>query len=920
LRFKVAILIASVAALASWQRRMDSPYLPIDGNAWRLALTDVDGDGTNELIYGAYEGKVCAIRKSGARLWCRAIGGFPFAVAGVTSSKVAALAAAADGKLYALSRTGEIAWTWQTANSQALYTAVPFRSNGTILIATGGMDRTVTVLDLAGKVLNSRPVTQLVGRMAGADFDGDGNDELLVIDRRNEAELLRFEKSKLERVWQRRLAVPDSMKNWENPNGNFNVFSLQLADVDGDGKPEILAGDTFFNRQSVMLASGDGKPRWIAPPLNQNVSKDRWYELYSTAWVTAADVDAASDGKEIVSVAAGLLRVFSATGKLLVAAEAPIGFSDVLIDGDTLFLGSSPNGDRTIYRLPLKGDYAGALTKLQWQGSARQVQDTLDEIAAAVAKAPVSPSPAQLYDVQVGVQGVRTERDLERYRKQSAWFRSEFPYKNLRLIASTKLIEPTPPLNPNGKPWNLQRWRTDSITGTMTVDEILATAGLAEKHQIPTLFNIGHSCMPFITLETAEKVLKAAPNVTVGFLSAEDENPVEFPAFAKDYLRPLAELSKREGGKRTITKNKNLWWMSMPSQPAVFETLFAPEVRSVMQGRTEDSNSRSPEMNLMARFGLRQAGLLSSVHASTIGDLFSFNRFWQWEYPKQGSPWLRLLIAHTVLGADSFEYRSPGLISTENGISLPRMGQESMGVFLHMLGKGLLFTPSIEQQVGMSRVGIAVHPPPAKWITDAHNGHRPELWKPDPELEQAVLPRNGSLWGLTPTPAHALTRVLFHKQRQFGYHVPPTPYGAVAIVPAAFDLTKVRGVDEWWHTDGIAVWREGGPRLTGNQAAEALQSSFEAAAAKLPFRYLGDDVFFHSVEVERGVYRLFAIDPGWLDPVDREIAIAVQLQGSFRFRDMLRGVELMPVDGKLSVKVPAGGFRMLEARLEKRRK
>lgn len=183
--------------------------------------------------------------------------------------------------------------------------------------------------------------------------------------------------------------------------------------------------------------------------------------------------------------------------------------------------------------------------------------------------------------------------------------------------------------------------------------------------------------------------------------------------------------------------------------------------------------------------------------------------------------------------------------SYEGGsIGLPRIGDESFGIFLHMLDRGLAFAPEPSQQVGLSRVGIAVHTPPEKWIEDGHNGQRPERWEFDEQLENAVLTRNGCLWGLTPTPEHALTRVLFRKQRQFGYQVPPTPYGAVVLIPARADLAAVPNIDEWWHKDGIYVWRDGGPKLTGMEAAQALEESFETAASKLPYRASGDDVFF----------------------------------------------------------------------------
>ncbi len=51
------------------------------------------------------------------------------------------------------------------------------------------------------------------------------------------------------------------------------------------------------------------------------------------------------------------------------------------------------------------------------------------------------------------------------------------------------------------------------------------------------------------------------------------------------------------------------------------------------------------------------AGLIDGFRVSVIADLFSFCRFHQWEYPKHGHPYLRLLAAHTLLGGDSYSVR-----------------------------------------------------------------------------------------------------------------------------------------------------------------------------------------------------------------------------------------------------------------------
>jgi hypothetical protein len=360
------------------------------------------------------------------------------------------------------------------------------------------------------------------------------------------------------------------------------------------------------------------------------------------------------------------------------------------------------------------------------------------------------------------------------------------------------------------------------------------------------------------------------------------------------------------------TLNKGVWWASTPSRDEVFPEMFKGQRTEVLYGSTEDSNSRTPEINLLGRSGLWMAGLLHNWQVSCIGDLFSYCRFHQWEYPKHGHPYLRLLVAHTVLGGNHFHFRPPHKRPQGDGYVWLDQGAESYQIFLHMVGKGIVFPPQREQMVGVARVGIAMHNPPMKWLEDAHNGHSPNRWKNDPQMHNAVLPHLGCLWGNTPTPPHALQKVLLEKERQFGYQVPATPYGIPLIVPAHADLSRVPFVEQWWHTDGIYAWKENGPKLTGRDAAQAIQADFERAADKLPFRATGH-VFLHTLKLSGSTHRLYLIDPGWLDPADRNVTLNVQLEGNVTIQDVLSGETFPVADRTTHFIVPAGTFRILDA-------
>jgi len=131
----------------------------------------------------------------------------------------------------------------------------------------------------------------------------------------------------------------------------------------------------------------------------------------------------------------------------------------------------------------------------------------------------------------------------------------------------------------------------------------------------------------------------------------------------------------------------------------VDDELFAGERRKVLVAATEDSNSRTPEINLLARSGLWLAELIDQFQVSLISDLFSFSRFHQWEYPKDGHPYLRLLVAHTLLGGTEFSTRIMEIRHTDDSLTFSNIGRESTEIFYHMLGKGLVFSPTTSQGI-----------------------------------------------------------------------------------------------------------------------------------------------------------------------------------------------------------------------------
>lgn len=880
-----------------------SPYLPVKSSAWRLTAADVNGDEVNEIVYSARDGAIrCVDPKNGSLLWEFPLGGFAYELRTGDingDGQPEFIAPCTDGKLYVISHEGELLWTFQ-AQLQLLDAVIAYpKKNDDPVIICGGFDGNIYMLNPDGKLLHTEPAPEhCVTRLAAGNVDGSGGDELVVIDRRIKLAVYDINRGSL--TLRKQDWLQSGRKNWENTGGVFHALSVRCADINDDGKDEIVLGESLWTRMPVMVLDENAERIWISSGLRAN---SPGYEYYSAAFVRPCDL-LKRDGLETLVLSGSNLRLLSSDGEVLEEAGSPLGFADLLIDGDTLWLGSVPNGDETLYRIDLSSnDWKEDFESLERQGLPKEIGENIAELRELVLDYRGDPpEDGPVYDLRLFRVGQPTSKV-----GTLAWFNTEFgSYDNLRASGLIDLLEDEPARGTDGQLFD----GTHAGSKPRSRDEMLDIIRMYEDADIPVIINFAHSMRPQITLETAEKLLKAGPTCLTGFICTETERYPELVRFYETYFGPLADLCAKYGNKKCTSHNKGVWWMSIPSQEEMFEVLFKDDRRHVLTAGVENSNSRTPEINLMARLGLRQAGLIAHLQSTVVLDLFTATRYHEWEYPKHGHPFLRLLAVQTLLGGDTFHMR----IEHINKQGWTRDGLESTEIIFHMLGKGLLLAPKPENMAGLSTLGIAVHDVPEKWMEDAHNGHDPDKWMDfaDEELEQAVIPHNGVTWGYTRTPENALQAVLFHKKEQFG-HIPATPYGPVAIVPAHADLDSVTGVKKWLHTDGLTLWEEGGRKLNGADAAELLRTEIEKAADDLPFRPFGDDVFFHTVRMDDDTYRIYAIDPGWLNPQRRNVDVQIQMDGNFKIRDLLSGEKIDITENRFSFTVPAGCLRIMEA-------
>jgi hypothetical protein len=165
---------------------------------------------------------------------------------------------------------------------------------------------------------------------------------------------------------------------------------------------------------------------------------------------------------------------------------------------------------------------------------------------------------------------------------------------------------------------------------------------------------------------------------------------------------------------------------------------------------------------------------------------------------------------------------------------------------------------------------------------------------------------------MAPLPQTDVATVLWGRTRRSAENLVTTaPHGFVCVLPGG----KPQIAGRWtslWTTDGDGLYQGGKPVPLGDARA-LLDAELASGANAFPLRVEGR-VFHQIIEHAPGHLVVVLIDPGWLDPADREVKISAATQGNWRIEDRLTGEALGDLRQPLALRVPAGVFRLLDVR------
>jgi len=472
---------------------------------------------------------------------------------------------------------------------------------------------------------------------------------------------------------------------------------------------------------------------------------------------------------------------------------------------------------------------------------------------------------------------------------------------NIRFVTTYKYIEKFDPGYTNPK--FIQSFNQRHSSRLTTREQIVTDARRWESHNEAFLLMGGHGRDMgidfYISPETMVEVLEAAPNTFVGVVFAElEETDEALTAAVQSQLLPLAEKFYKHGRKKILLRNKNIFWNGNVHLDLFKETIMSdPRYREVFVPSMEETNSRTQGLSLAGRTGLWLTERFDHISGRAVTDNANWNRSWEWGQTMHLSHFIRALSLSRVYGADLFHIN----IYTDNKV-------EMLPLF-HLLGSGALPRPERDELLSLSNVAIGMTRPDEEFIRHGTNGHGLDRYAPD--TAPFVLDRLDGFWGAAPVPWYDLTNIAYNSQRRQMNFIPRLPYGMVTMIAAETNPSDFAYYRQVLRTDG-RYWYDDQDQPHAADAWEPMvRETLEAAAERLPVRVLGD-VSWSAVRIDPTHVRVILIDPGYLDPADREATIVMQHLQTVQCTDILSGETLPVIDNRTAVRVPMGILRIID--------
>ncbi|MFR9652796.1 MAG: PQQ-binding-like beta-propeller repeat protein [Rikenellaceae bacterium] len=800
------------------------------------------------------------------------------------------LAASAGGTLYAYSSKGKLIWSYSPPRRVRLVQVATIGKGKSLQIFTGGNDYTLYEVDRNGKQVSATEFVGSIRTLLGGNFLSRDEECLLVHtlehDKYN-SKFFGFIDPKSKKV------ISESSIVKTCPVKNLIVNDINVVDLNKDGISELLISGNkpipYFGYTFVV----DGDFNTLLK-LESPSGRQLYAHAYSTSLQPARD--------EIVMQYGCMTTVYDLKGNLLQQVGKTNKTNENIIYNDLtcipsknlLIGGGQIGGDNTLYTYDLSQE--------KWA-----VKQTPGGLYAEV-EANIESLTRQILEFKIP-DYQKNERNefvvLGMSEESLAPEVAALDGGDISFLSSGNAGESSPRdhiVKAIGKDALKKDKRR---TYNQTREELVEWAREQERAGNKFQLWVGHGTDPFIVqIETLEQMIAAAPNTCYGFVYAEMNNPddVRNKYFVDEYIPRLHKAIKENNAHTKIYfRYKAMFWASEAHTETWKKLFFNKEYGDIIIPSAEDTNNRVQDLNFTGRVGMYASGYINNFAIRLINDNPTSWRPFAPGGQKSVSPYLRNAVmmaaygsSHAILGKMFY------------------LNDYGFNPLYAVIKSGIVPKVKPEDILSLSS-WMLIEDYDHKHFTLPNDGHN--LLNYSTEDGDAVVPYSAIHWAGTSLPDYDYTKIASGYNFRWLNFIPPMPNGLVAITASEYEADLKKSGENYVKTDlhqGIID----GKKIPATEFGARLRSSVEAGGKSLLMRV--DGASWALFRLSDRYARLVLLDPGYVDPAEREATIHLQQMMPKSAKDILSGEEIKLNGEEIKLTIPAGSMRFIDFEYSKK--